>query len=239
MFLYQLFQRLSRARGIAFYSTNNSPADDHLATAQRDHDFCLSPVRNFEDPPIVSSPEHRTRQIFHVRDPRDILVSQYFSYGWRHTEIGFTDGVQRYRDFVRQNSIDDYVLNQKSVVQPLKLRLSKLIDRPAQELKHVVHYEQMVLDFPAYLDRVLEAFEFKVPGLHRMRFAFRFRDEFKPDPHSDGHKRSVVPGDHLSKLKPETIEQLNLIFADELRVLNYRVGDAPTESTTQVYQYAH
>lgn len=239
MFLYQLFQRLSRARGIAFYSTNNSPPDDQRANGQLDHDFCLCPIRDFENPSIVSSDLYQIKQIFHVRDPRDILVSQYFSYGWRHTEVGFTDGVQRYRDFVRQNSIDDYVLNQKSVVQPLKRRLSKLIHRPAEELKQVVRYEEMVTNFPAYLERVVQAFGFKMPGFHRARFAFRFRDEFKPDLNRDGHKRSVLPGDHLKKLQPETIERLNEIFADELRVLNYCVPDDQIEPATLVPQVAY
>lgn len=222
MFLYQLFQRLSRTQGIQFFSANNSPADENLAGQGFDHDFCLCPVRDFADPPFVSLGRHRIHQIFHVRDPRDILVSQYFSFGWRHTEDGFTDGIQRFRAFVRQNSIDDYVLNQKSVIGPLKERFAKLIHRPDLDLERVVQYEQMVLDFPAYLDQILRSFAFKAPALQRLRFAFRYRNEFRPDPTVGSHKRSVLPGDHAKQLKPETIQQLNKIFAPELNALNYR-----------------
>lgn len=234
MFLYQLFQRLARARGIAFYSPNNTPADDDLATQHLDHDFCVCPVRSFADPPILNSPRHRVKQIFHVRDPRDILVSQYFSYGWRHTEQGFTDGVQRYRDFVRENSIDDYVLNHKSVVEPLKRRLSQLISRNADDLNRVVRYEQMVLDFPTYLDQVIKVLEFRIPAIVRLRFAYRFRNEFKPDRTSNGHKRSVLPGDHTRKLQPKTIEALNEIFADELRALNYSTASVKSNKSATV-----
>ena len=35
------------------------------------------------------------------------------------------------------------------------------------------------------------------------------------------HVRKATPGDHLEKLKPETIERLNAIFAEELAYFDY------------------
>jgi hypothetical protein len=227
MFLYQLFQRLARVRRIAFYSSNHSQPNDHLVTPDIDHDFCLCPVRSYGNLPSGWDGRIRIKRIFHVRDPRDTLVSQYYSYGWRHTAEGFNRGRQRQRESIRSMTIDQYVLNQQAVVRPLKRRYADLIHRQPYELRNVVHYEQMVLDFPGWLDKVLAPFEFRMPGLIKKRFAIRYRNEFQPDGDPAGHKRSVIPGDYLRRLRPETIEQLNELLQPELRALKYPVRQLP------------
>lgn len=221
MFLYQLFWRLSRARKVSFYSSNKERSDEHEICCDLDHDFCLCPIRDYSDLPSNLPSMCRVKRIFHVRDPRDILVSQYFSYGWRHTEQGFDEKTQRQRNIIRASTIDEYVLNQNRVIGPLKERYADLIHRQPCELEQVVRYEEMVLDFPSYLERVIEAFDFRSPALVKARFAFRYRNEFQPDQKNDGHKRSVVPGDYLRKLQPATIDRLNQIFQPELRTLGY------------------
>lgn len=221
MFLYQLFHRLARARKIAFYSSNRLEPNADEITPDIDHDFCLCPIRTFANEPGPFHDGLRVKRIFHVRDPRDILVSQYYSYGWRHCEEGFDQGRIRQRETIRSMSIDEYVLNQKSVLQPLKLHYADLIHRQPYELRQVVRYEEMVLDFPRWLERVMQPFEFHFPALVKKRFAIRFRNEFRPDDNPQSHKRSVVPGDYLVHLQPKTISQLNEILEPELRALNY------------------
>lgn len=221
MFLYQLFYRLARARKIQYYSSNHEQPNDHLITEQTDHDLCLCPIRSYADEPACLNESFRIRRIFHVRDPRDILVSQYYSYGWRHSEEGFESGRQRQRTSIQSMEIDDYVLQQQAVIGPLKKRFADLIHRQPYELANVVRYEQMVLNFPEWLEQVVKPFEFKVPSLVKARFAFRYRNEFQPDNNPNSHKRNVLPGDHRRRLKPETIERLNLIFEPELRALKY------------------
>ena len=221
MFLYQLFQRLARTRKIRFYSSNHVEADDHLIQADIDHDFCVCPVRSYDDGPIAFSDNVRIKRIFHVRDPRDILVSQYYSYGWRHSDNEFNRGRRRQRQHIQAMSIDEYVVRQQSVVRPLKKRFADLIHRQPYELRAVVRYEQMVLDFPAWLETVMSVFEFRLPGLVKARFAFRYRSEFQPDDKPGSHKRSVLPGDYLRHLQPETIRSLNEMFAPELHALKY------------------
>lgn len=226
VFLYQLFQRLARARKIESYSSNHAQPNDHLVTASMDHDFCLCPIRNYSDHPAALPQRLQIKRIFHVRDPRDTLVSQYFSYGWRHTEEGFHPGRHRQRDLIQSIGIDDYVLHQQGVIGPLKKRYADLIHRPISELQNVVTYEQMVTDFPSWLEKVIRPFEFRFPSLIKKRFAFRYRNEFRPDPNPASHKRNITPGDYLKKLKPETISKLNEIFEPELRTLNYSLDDS-------------
>lgn len=226
MFLYQLCHRLSRARRIAYYSSNHEKPNDHLITADIDHDFCLCPIRSYANEPFPFSNNVRIKRIFHVRDPRDILVSQYYSYGWLHTAEGFNCGRRRQRESIQSMSIDEYVLQQQAVVRPLKKQFADLIHRQPYELRNVVRYEQMVLDFPAWLDKVLSVFEFRMSGIVKARFAFRYRNEFQPDDNPGSHKRSVVPGDYLRHLQPQTIDRLNLLFEPELRALKYSSDDS-------------
>jgi hypothetical protein len=50
----------------------------------------------------------------------------------------------------------------------------------------------------------------------------KHKDEFTVDQEDIySNKRQVTPGDHRRKLKPETIEHLNQVFADILQALNY------------------
>ncbi|MGI9517431.1 MAG: hypothetical protein ACR2NP_10310 [Pirellulaceae bacterium] len=230
MFLYQLFRRLSRARRIACYSGNHERPNDHLVTPDIDHDFCLCPIRTFCDAPFPFTGNQQIKRIFHVRDPRDILVSQYFSYGWRHSAEEFNPGRHRQRESIQTMSIDEYVLDESLAIHPMKLRLRDLIDRDDTELGRVIKYEEMVTDFPAWLAKVLPPFEFRFPGLVRRRFALRYRNEFRPDDDPRSHKRSVYPGDYLRRLQPATVQRLNELLEFELRVLNYDLEAMPTTS---------
>jgi len=221
MFLYQLFHRLSRARRIAYYSANHEQPNDHQVDPNLDHDFCLCPIRSYADEPGFLGEQFQTRRIFHVRDPRDIVVSQYFSYGWRHTDDGFHKGHHRQRETIQSLCIDEYVLQRQSVIDPLKAQFADLIHRQPYELRNVIRYEQMVLNFPQWLESVITHFEFRMPAAVKARFAFRYRHEFQPEDDPKSHKRNVTPGDHLRKLQPATIDQLNQIFEPELRALKY------------------
>ena len=54
-------------------------------------------------------------------------------------------------------------------------------------------------------DRILEEADFEVSGENLL-----------------AHKRAVKPGNHLKKLKPETVERLNGELAEGLELFAYR-----------------
>jgi hypothetical protein len=230
MFLYQLFRRVARARKIAYYSSNHLEPNDDLVTPQIDHDFCLCPIRSFANEPETLSDRLDVHRIFQVRDPRDILVSQYFSYGWRHTDESFDPAIYRQREAIKSMTIDEYVLSRQRVLDPLKKRLAQLTERNPSPNLTILKYEEMVLDFPSWLEKAIQPFSFRVPALIKKRFSIRYRNEFQPDHDKKSHKRSVLPGDHLKQLKPETIARLNQILESELRALNYPLIDQRVET---------
>ena len=73
MFLYQFFKRLAAEHQYPFFSANNQPPNE-LAVPPRDSKFCCCPLRTFEIDPTWSELSSLFR-IFHVRVPRDMLVS--------------------------------------------------------------------------------------------------------------------------------------------------------------------
>lgn len=221
MFLYQLFRRLSRMRGIKYYSPNNIVPNDQFVSPDIDHDFCLCPIRTFTGGGYEFEKNQRIKRIFHIRDPRDILVSQYYSYGFSHSDKNFDLGRRQQRDSILGQTIDEYVLDEKRVIKSIKRKLNKLTQRDPMQLQTVVKYEDMVANFPFWLAQVINAFAFRFPKLATTRFTIRYRGEFRADNSPTAHKRAVLPGDHLRRLQPASIKKLNEMLEPELLALNY------------------
>jgi hypothetical protein len=226
MFLYQLFQRLCRDRGMPFYSANHIQPNDHLAGPHLDGDYCAGPVRTFDTRDFVASPRHRVRRIFQVRDPRDILVSQFHSLGWRHSEDRFDEWARACRSAIRGMTVDEYVLEERLALRPLLGRFRFLQTRTWDSDHVLVRYEEMVTDFGRWLERVVPMFEFRWPQLVCWKYAMKYRGEFRPDPNPAGHKRRVMPGDFRTSLQPSTIAALNQALAPVLQSLGYPVEPA-------------
>jgi hypothetical protein len=221
MFLYQLCFRLCRERKIRLFSANHPQPNEHLANADVEVDFCVAPLRTFQTSTITASPRHRVRRIFQVRDPRDILVSQFHSLGWRHTEEGFTPQQSKNRAAIRQLTLDQYVLDEELALKPLVRRYEVLMSRPPQASDRIVHYEQMVTDFPGWLARFVPAFDFSRPNWICRKYSLKYRREFQADPDPDAHKRSVVPGRYAAEINCDTIRRLNARLEPVLRAFGY------------------
>jgi len=221
MFLYQFFKRLSEKRNFSFHSENNDPANPDGPGVNERVNFCRCPIRTFEAEPFSFGESHEHFRIFHVRDPRDILVSEYFSVAWIHpTEDSKLD--QR-RESLQKISIDDYVLNQSAKsAWPLEEKFVPLLERDLDPKRDVVvTYEEMVTDFQSWVEKVLPAFDIRFPKLMAYKLAWRYRNEFKVNGEAMRHKRRITPGDHRDKLQPSTIDELNQRFEPVLKRFGY------------------
>jgi hypothetical protein len=97
--------------------------------------------------------------------------------------------------------------------------ISELLNRPNTI---VVSYEEMVLAFPAWLEKITQAFELTNPEETRAVVAARHASSVAAAEEDVwSHKRKVTPGDHREKLQSETIRQLDQIFAPVLEQLGY------------------
>ena len=190
---------------------------------------CFGPIRAAAKLPVYPANLDEYSILLHLRDPRDVVTSMYFSKAYSHpVQSGVFEMTPQQREQLREEGIDRFVIRSAQLLRPKYDKLyEKLKDRPNVT---TVHYEDMVLNFPAWLDQVLSAFEsFRVPAqkarnlllpqsvrwmglkhhlLKTNRSAFDVSEE-----NVFSHKRKVTPGDHREKLKPATIAELNEIFS--------------------------
>lgn len=150
-----------------------------------------------------------------LRDPRDVITSMYFSIAFSHTV--FNDKLVEKRKETQKKTIDEYVLES---IPRFRKRYEEYVDNVLdRENTLFLKYEEMVADFPSFLKKMsnwLGVYDKSIIDRWTKEISFAPRKE---DKHS--HVRNVQPGDHLNKLKPETIEVLNRELKDVLSRLKY------------------
>lgn len=159
--------------------------------------------------------------LIQLRDPRDCLVSMYFSRAFSHV-MPDDPVLKRYwlerRCQTQKKAIDEFVVEEAPIWLENFQRYTDALKK-SPHLK-IVKYEQMVLDFPAWLKEVEQAWGFEIESnLRRMLIENASFEVVEEDIYS--HKRQVLPGDHLRKLQPKTIRRLTDIFSPVLSALGY------------------
>jgi hypothetical protein len=160
------------------------------------------------------------RIILTLRDPRDVLTSRFYSQAFAHTL--FDQASIDRRERFRAMGVDAFVLDQAD----------EIIDRYTTYHRELMGrdnvlflpYEEMVGDFDNWLERLAD---FVGSGDQREVIeAIRDEADFsvkKEDKFS--HRRSVKPGNHLKKQKPETVAALNERLAGILEMFGYTPSD--------------
>lgn len=162
-------------------------------------------------------PESEKRKtILTLRDPRDVLTSRFYSQAYAHT-IFKQSAVDR-RQRVREMGIDSFVLKEcDEIIARYSRYQQKLLNR---ENVLWLPYEEMVLNFDSWLQKLSKFLE--VPSDHpsvlEVKAAATFQVK-KEDKFS--HRRSVKPGNHVQKLKPETVEELNGRLSEVMSQFGY------------------
>lgn len=158
------------------------------------------------------------RIVLLVRDPRDILTSQYFSIRNSHPLI--TERMIERNVAAQQMTIDEHVRSQADrFLQTFQTYANHLLNR---ENVLLLRYEDMIRNFPDFLNSVNQHchLDLTYDQLRKLDRA----DAFKVDSEKqDQHKRKVVSGDHKEKLQPETIAWLNEKFGKVLTQFGYTV----------------
>ena len=156
-----------------------------------------------------------------VRDPRDVLVSEYFSMAFSHQP---PPDMAKYRQFMslRQTAaaggIDRYVLTNCERIRATYDRYARaLLDRPNV---HLTRYETMVADFPKWLGDLIEFCVLRIDDT-TMRQLLREGSRPSEGEDSNRHRRQVNPGEFRRKLTDETMAILNEELKDVLRIFNY------------------
>jgi hypothetical protein len=160
-------------------------------------------------------------QVLLVRDPRDALVSEYFSNAYSHSlpETGEA----------REQLLAERARAQSAEIGPYVMRMAPRLRRTLREyipfFSHprlrLYQYETAILDKRWFLRDVAAHFGWKVTD-DQLNLILQWADVLPDAEQPTAFIRKVTPGDHREKLSPTIIEELNGVFADEMHLFGYK-----------------
>jgi hypothetical protein len=220
MLLYELAKPICRRARMPFWSINDGTFPEK-GLAEDPHAFdgkegCFCPLRYYTEVPDVAESDI----ILHLRDPRDAITSQFFSLAYSHPPVGAFNPTEAQREEWRQAGIDEHARTHADRwVKRYQDYCDNLLGRPNTTF---LRYEDMVSDFPTWLERFVAPFPVARKEALVRKLARKYRHNFDVK-HEDvrRQKRQVTPGDHKRKLQPDTITFLNDKFAAILPALGY------------------
>lgn len=161
------------------------------------------------------------RLIIQVRDPRDCITSGYFSFKVSHVPPKDPEKIKNFenlRKVISKMTIDDYAISNADNYK-IRMRILSNIMKKHNDMLFL-RYEEMVLDTDSWLNKISKFLDQPITSslLDKLGNKVDFRVD-KED--ISKHKRQVVPGDHVRKLKSETIKKMNDVMKDELIEFGY------------------
>lgn len=233
---YRLMTPIANRAGLPFFSLPNTlhdigvPARDvatGLSDVFRPIGYTYGGYRGIE-PGMELPPYADGRTVVLVRDPRDMLTSLYFSEAKSHVAPGSSASDTLLKQFEERRrralstAIDDFVLGRAGGVLFSFETVLRELEGKAHKL---FRYEDVIFEKRRWVDETIAYLGFDVP--ERLIATVVEKNDVRPAGEDDAkHIRKVAPGDHLDKLQPATIAELNRIFAAVLD----RFGYAPPSS---------
>lgn len=156
--------------------------------------------------------------IFMIRDPRDILVSAYYSFAYTHSFSPVQEIRERQaqaRIELQSQTIDEYAVDRAARIAANFETLDMLSQ--ACERRVVLRYEDMIDNWELFVADLTRYINIRPAVLSQIFKQSRPREEED----NSSHRRSGQVGDFRRKLKTETILTLNGVFAAVLKRFHY------------------
>jgi hypothetical protein len=159
-----------------------------------------------------------------LRDPRDVLVSEYYSIAYNH--VAPYRPSAKYDEFISQRrtaqsmTIDEYVIKDSDRLYEILHRYKRLLI-DTQRHVYVTTYEKMLADFQRWLTELLD--RCGLPITNEFREAL-VQEHERMRPKEEDVRRHLRKGqaeDYKEKLKKETIDYLDRKFASILEEFGY------------------
>jgi hypothetical protein len=146
------------------------------------------------------------RAVFLIRDPRAILTSQYYSFGFSHPLSRSNDVHNqqlRTREEIQKLTVDQYVLDRVSSLAEAFNRLAFAKSHCQESV--LLRYEDLVDNFDAFIESLCSVIPLRqqtIAQLYQESRPKRIEDQ-------QSHKRSGLPKGFRKYLMPQTIDALN------------------------------
>lgn len=165
-----------------------------------------------------------------VRDPRDILVSSYFSMAYSHRlppeGNEKRDIMLARRKKIREQSIDEYILQEQYRIKDTFLAYYHgLITKCDNEQLALLKYEEMTADYGSWLDSLASQLPLDISQSLREQLIAANKQKAKEAGSEDKyrHRRKGRPGDYKEKLQDKTIQTLNKNLEPVLKAFGYSI----------------
>ena len=229
--LFEMLRRLSAMAGVAYFEP-----EAHLFEAGRDPlarpidlgfeyeeaGYCFGGYRQFPAHPIPLLDSART--VFLVRDPRDMIVSLYFSLvGSHEIPAAGTDGrnvMQETREFVSGLSLSEFLWS--GILQYTRMFEGYVANRfHARHNVRVYRYEDIIYRKAAFLQDVQSWFGWNVdPAL--VREVASEADTVPAKEQPGAHIRQVHPGNHAAYLSAAESQQICNDLREYMTLFGYQ-----------------
>lgn len=159
------------------------------------------------------------KALFLVRDPRDILVSSYYSFGFTHglSKVDELREAQEVtRKMIREQTLDEYVLQAAESQNHFFITLYNLSN--ACQRSVILRYEDMIDDFDTFAEQLLKYVFLRdsvIQAIYKKSRPNKIED-------TTSHRRSGQVQGFRHKLKEGTIEALNEKLAATLTLFGYK-----------------
>ena len=162
------------------------------------------------------------KKIFFLRDPRDVLVSAYYSFGYSHVEPDSTsmiDSFLKKRATIQNQTIDEYVLQEmERWIKPAYMNYKKLRLESTNDVLYL-KYNDYIENTEGIVNKILTFF-----GLENRDLAKRLAMSANPITRleeKDQHKRSGKNNQWKTHLKQSTQDELNIKLKDILEFWDF------------------
>jgi hypothetical protein len=193
-----------------------------LGQAFPPYGYCVAGFREIPRSFLGVAALRSLRKLMVVRDPRDMLVSRYFSTRFSH---GFeARGTPQFAQLMRQliedseMDLDRYCLFYSWIVNADFFMHRDIIADP-QTL--VMKYEDFIYDKEYLTSAICTWFGLDIPKERIAAIAAHYQG-IPATERPDQHIRQAHPGDYRRKLKPETIAALNGILGEFMATFGYQ-----------------
>lgn len=173
---------------------------------------------DFVVPAIENCIRKKGKPLFMIRDPRDILISQYYSFGFSHgisSEPSIQSSQLEIRKQIATMSLDEYCLLNAEKTAENFWELKQLANKyPADSLFKYEHLIENPEVFIAQLKQFVPLKQKKIEEIKMLSRPRECEDIFS-------HKRSGKIRAYAEKLKPQTISKINQKLEKILKEFEY------------------
>lgn len=182
----------------------------------RDNGFLYAPLRR----PVDLGHLPAVRTLAMLRDPRDVVVSAYYSARYSHRPPANRSrraGFDERRLAAAEMSFDDWVRQEAQQTSQVYADFREQLARES-----VVTYEDMWQDFDSWLRQVERILELQLTAPDRARLKAIADIQPGSTEIPQAHRRQGAPGDFRHKLSAELAQELTALFEPELQWLYHR-----------------